>query len=1065
MANTYVRYVDREPDLNNTLNQLINNNSHKNAGWARYAQPITGVGHGEYLSGVYNLINNTEGGKEVLEKYYNNATHWWNPNGGNPDNKKWYLMPLLAKDWHNGEGYFADPNAIGLGTEGTGKDRGHDTFSIFTGLDEKEQIVTLNEEGNDYKSDEERDNQKLRYGVNHWENYGKKEARALPGNKFSIKDGKLTYDSNTVGAKLKDNYDAIAKSFNDTGGGNYKALMEGAVDSLYKYYAEDFYGENNNNKGDLNLFSGFYLDNKVPRRDISDYAEPPIGPFEAVYYANTTYGLAAGKAWDNAQESVAGYLPDLDVIGIYNDKSYDLYLHNKYTNLKNSGIADNENRGNAAEATALADTYAESYASLSDAEKAIYRDDLLGLTKGTPSGGLTIDWDDPFVLDEEGNIVYETDQYGNQTPLVNKDAISTLEGSVFNVFGKKDLEEQDKFQAIALDLLKTSVDELEQQRKRERELDVYRGLPGFNEIYGANSSIANSLIGDSGIGGYLSMGGYNVDQMTESLENQLSGATGISNNSSVYNWQKWFDETLLERYETLEEVTGKLSADIENLDPILDTEKWNTFKEKIESLDPETQPEEWNTLLKDNNLATGLSLERALEIKDPGNWANLLEKYDLDPGLTKEATIELLSNSDEEIKRIYTIEDEFRNEFIEDFIKPRFDQSKSMDEFISYLDTLDEDEQNVFQTEDAMTALKNVASAYSAAKLNQIQAIGDRNFDPEFYMDPTSAIDPSIADVKDADYRKQKEILDAEYAAALADPNSIIEGTVSEAYPEGLTWAQYAYKYGLNLNDKEQFARLHYDAIGSSRGYDPAKDVTSYADIQGYIVNTVIPKVSEAKLETGVFSDFTTPEAFADELLEGIDPTENNPEWKEILEQFGLDAAASLDELKDYIIDVTRTGAAKEIRESIKYLNEKKLKPTQERLGVSYISRDEDQKNIDPEDQSSLFTLFANSGYGGTEDEFFKDFMPDADRGDLELLEKGLNNSFELSTISDDPFTALSTVGSMFGDEDDIFNTSSDKDNDQEESSDYFNLFPEEKEDYYSDAGRDYISEYTAFFK
>ena len=301
--------------------------------------------------------------------------------------------------------------------------------------------------------------------------------------------------------------------------------------------------------------------------------------------------------------------------------------------------------------------------------------------------------------------------------MINENSISALEGSVFNVFGKKDLEEQDKFQAIALDLLKTSVDELDQQRKRERELDIYRGLPGFDEIYGANSSIANSLIGDSGIGGYLSMGGYNVDQMTESLENQLSGATGISNNSSVYNWQKWFDETLLERYETLEEVTGKLSADIENLDPILDTEKWNTFKEKIESLDPETQPEEWNKLLKDNNLATGLSLERALEIKDPGNWNSLLEKYDLDPGLTKEATIELLSNSDEEIKRIYTIEDEFRNTFIEDFIKPRFDQSKSMDEFISYLDTLDEDEQNVFQTEDAMTALKNVASAYSAAKL------------------------------------------------------------------------------------------------------------------------------------------------------------------------------------------------------------------------------------------------------------------------------------------------------------------------------------------------------------
>ena len=1090
----YTKYVERESDLNEFINDRVFTESDEYyegrvKGWGKYYEDhkIYFEG-GDGKGGLWN--NLTDARKEDFIDKAKKSTFYdihaqVSPNVYIPSRA---AKRLMARDWHKGMRYFAgqglfkDEKVAGSEPNGTfisGKDRGHDTYTIFNhGADKGDNVIRLNETGSDFKDQTAKNNAYENFGQSHWDTQGKYEARALPGTKFSVKNGKLTYDKNFVGEgkiyneatgtyepdpnnSFRGAYDKIASNFNDSSGDNYATIMNYAG-KIFPDYAEDFYGDGTN--GDLNLFSAFYLDNKVTKRAASDYAQPPTGKFEASYYATTENGLAAGNTWENAQTSVLG-LPDLDVVGAYGN-NYDLYLHGKYTDIKDSGISDNKNRGNAAEATALADAYAESYNTLSDAEKETYRDDLLGLTKGTPSGGRTIDWDDPFLLDEEGNIQYETDEFGNNKPILNPESISILEGSVFNVFGKKDLEEQDKFQAIALDLLKTSVDELDQQRKRERELDIYRGLPGFNEIYGANSSIANSLIGDSGIGGYLSMGGYNVDQMTESLENQLSGATGISNNSSVYNWQKWFDETLLERYETLEEVTGKLSADIENLDPILDTEKWNTFKETIESLDPETQPEEWSKLLKDNNLATGLSLERALEIKDPGNWNSLLEKYDLDPGLTKEATIDLLSNSDEEIKRIYTIEDEFRNEFIEDFIKPRFDKSKSMDEFISYLDTLDEDEQNVFQTEDAMTALKSVASAYSSAKLRQIRAIGDRNFDAEFYMDPTSAIDSEYeSPEKDANYRKQKETLEGEYALALANPNSIIEGTVSETYPEGLTWAQYAYKYGVDINNKEQFARLHYDAIGSSRGYDPAKDVTSYADIQGYIVNTVIPKVSEAKLETGVFSDFTTPEAFADELLKGIDPTENNPEWKEILEQFGLDAAASLDELKDYIIDITRTGAAKEIRESIKYLNEKKLKPTQERLGVSYISRDEDQKDIDPEDQSSLFTLFANSGYAGTEDEFFSDFMPDADRGDLELIEKGLSNDFELSTISDDPFEALASVGSMFGDEDDIFSTNSDKDNDQEESSDYFNLFPEEKEDYYSDAGRDYISEYTAFFK
>lgn len=1077
----YTKYVEREGDLNKFINDAVftpseNYYTGRIQGWGKYYEDHKVYFEGaDGKGGLWNALTD-ERKKDFEDKAKANDFYKIHgqvaPNVYSPSTA---AKRLMARDWHKGLRYFAGQglfkNETVVGMEGgAGKDRlqpdgskGLDTYTILNhGANKGDNVIRLNNTGTEYRDETAKNNAYENFGQSHWETNGKKEARALPGNKFSYKDGKLTYDSTNVGAGLKANYDAITKSFNDTGGGNYKGLMKGAVDSLYDYYAEDFTGDGTN--GDLNLFSAFYLDNKVTKRDSSDYAQPPTGTFDGNYYAGTTYGLAAGEAWENAQSSVLGYLPDLDVVGAYGD-NYALYLHGKYTDIKNQGVLDRDNRGNAAEATALADAYAESYNTLSDAEKEIYRDDLLGLTKGTVSGGLTVNWDDPFLLDEEGNIQYETDEFGNNKPILNPKSISSLEGSVFNVFGKKDLEEQDKFQAIALDLLKTSVEELNQQRKRERELDIYRGLPGFDEIYGANSSIANSLIGDSGIGGYLSMGGYNVDQMTESLENQLSGATGISNNSSVYNWQKWFDETLLERYETLEEVTGKLSADIENLDPILDTEKWNTFKETIESLDPETQPEEWNKLLKDNNLATGLSLERALEIKDPGNWNSLLEKYDLDPGLTKEATIELLSNSDEEIKRIYTIEDEFRNTFIEDFIKPRFDQSKSMDEFISYLDTLDEDEQNVFQTEDAMTALKNVASAYSAAKLNQIQAIGDRNFDAAFYMDPTTAIDSEYEGPKDANYRKQKETLEAEYAAALADPNSIIEGTVSDAYPNGLSWAQYAYRYGVDLNNKEQFARLHYDAIGSGRAYDPAKDVTSYADIQGYIVNTVIPKVSEAKLETGVFSDFTTPEAFADELLKGIDPTENNPEWKEILEQFGLDAAASLDELKDYIIDITRTGAAKEIRESIKYLNEKKLKPTQDRLGVSYISRDEDQKDIDPENQSSLFTLFANSGYAGTEDEFFSDFMPDADRGDLDLIEKGLSNDFELSTIGDDPFSALASIGSMFGEQENVFDSDPDKDTDQEDSSDYFNLFPEEQQDYYSNAGNDYISEYTAFFK
>jgi len=390
-----------------------------------------------------------------------------------------------------------------------------------------------------------------------------------------------------------------------------------------------------------------------------------------------------------------------------------------------------------------------------------------------------------------------------------------------------------------------------------------------------------------------------------------------------------------------------------------------------------------------------------------------------------------------------------------------------MDEFISYLDTLDEDEQNVFQTQDALQELKNVANAYSVAKLQSIQNMDDRTFDADFYFDPTVSIDSRFKGPKDEAYRQQKEQIAADWETAKNNPNAIIPGTESTQYPNGFSWYQYAYYYGLDLNNKADFAKLHHDVVGYRKNFDAAKDITSVADIQGYVADTVIPKVAEAKLEIGdaAFSAFTTPEEYADYLLEGIDPTENKPEWKEILERFGLDDDATLDEVKDYIIDATRTGAAKDIRESLKFLNERKLTPTQERLGVTYIERPEDAKDIEDEDASALYKIFADAGYAGTEDEFFTTFMPDADRGDMELITAGLGGAdkFQLTEIKDDPFEALSSVSSFFDDGTDAFGNEPKKKTTTSNDYDYFSLF-DDKDDYKSDAGRDYISEYKTFF-
>ena len=60
--------------------------------------------------------------------------------------------------------------------------------------------------------------------------------------------------------------------------------------------------------------------------------------------------------------------------------------------------------------------------------------------------------------------------------------------------------------------------------------------------------------------------------------------------------------------------------------------------------------------------------------------------------------IELGYTTDEAEEQI-RIDGEFANQFITDYLQPRFDESRSMDEFIEYLDVRQE-EQNPFQTQD-----------------------------------------------------------------------------------------------------------------------------------------------------------------------------------------------------------------------------------------------------------------------------------------------------------------------------------------------------------------------------
>ena len=735
-------------------------------------------------------------------------------------------------------------------------------------------------------------------------------------------------------------------------------------------------------------FNGYYLKDVMSAWDpVKQGAQPPTGGFDSLYYRTKTgSGAQADAEWDAAETAVSVNgvaLPDLDIVTKYGKK--DNYAHWHYTT---QGKPAGE-RGNAAEAASLTEEYTELF---TDADYQLYRDKVLGLADRFDNIADWAEAQDPEVLKQwyeslpsdqkaqydEGTLSvpsldYIPDRLRDQVKMTKGTTI--LEGQLSTVLGEKEKEQQKVFGALTQDSLRQAAAELQRQKLQEQEFDFYRGLPGLNEIVGVNESLANSLLGDTGVGGIFGWMG-DSGKMQESLEESLGDATGIpSRSNTVYNWQKWFDEQLLPRY------------------------------------------------------------EEGLEVADP-----------LDESVT------------------YTLDAEFAKDYIDRYLKPRFDTSRSMSEFVSYMD-VKQNEQNIFQTQSALDSLRDIADIRAKAYLDNVKGMDPLNFDADFYWDPVGNF--SEDDPKYQRYSKQKEDLAADWEIAKT------KGNTEKVPGTDWTWNQWSYYYGLDVNDANQFARLHYQVKGAAEGFDPAKDLITLKDAEDYIQGTILPEITDEKLNIGdiTFLNFVTPEEYADKLLEGISPEEHKEEWDKLLETLGLsEAEMGIQEVKQYIIDAFRTGAAKEIRESIKYLNEKKLKPTQERLGVEYIERPEDEAPIDDPNATALYKVFQNAGYQGSEDEFYNDFMPDVDRSEMELVtqatkEGGLQASSLFSGLSSsDPFEALVSMQSIFDEGDSAEKkTNAKKD---ETAPSYFNIFgDDDTEEYKSETGKKILGEFTSLFK
>jgi hypothetical protein len=872
----------------------------------------------------------------------------------------------------------------------------------------------------------------IRTGVNYTTKYATRSRPIGPGVRYSnwvtpkiedvrkidklyAEENKKTTALNVANQAKNDAYDKTLEIANATRGDDYVAQRESirnlpGLDETTKSRLETYY-------------KAFYQTEKLKPWYLNDDEEKKEKENKLPNYENfvpSEYEIAskeragatgsstpsAGEEWDKAVKN-----DDIDIIGRYANKE-NFYRWHYISIGRPAGV-----RGNKADATAAANEYLEKPTDVDIQDARTFQ---LGVNTDTQTERLlkipaiASEWekakrDDPYWKeqakekfldvnkpDEFAALFRLSDRPEDQIVRLNYNAnagygiteledaigeygITELEDAIGEAVGEKATVDVKRFGALTQDVLKQTIAEMKKAKAREQEISMFKGFGAFGEIVDINKELSNSILGDSGVGGILSFTGGGKAQ--ESLEKSLTGITGVNTNNTVYNWQKWFDETLKTKY--------------------------------------------------DENLELGYTTDEAKE----------------------------------QVK----IEADFAKEFVDKYLTPRFNQSKSMDEFVEYLDVR-QSEQNPFQTQDILDAAKGVAKLRADKYLQDVEgeAGKGRRFNVDFYFNPTGN------KARESRYSEQAATVAADWETAKNNPNALIDPT----RPSLGTWAQQAYRFGIkDLGDKEQFARVHYQLIGSlpedptdlSKGtkFDPADDILNASKVSDYIYTQILPALKEEALKSGtVFGQFITPEEFADEMLRGLDPNDKST-WDEVLKRYGLENfKGSIEELKDYVKETLRTGSAQEIRENIKYLNEKRQKPTQEALGVTYIERPEDYKDEGIKGETELYRTFQSAGFKGTEDEFYKDFFPDTDRSEQALLTKsGKDESLKTTGLDfTDPFASLGTIESFF----DADKPEKTTDKPEPKTNSYFRIAMGEDEDEpltKSKSGSSILGEFTSMFK
>jgi len=880
-------------------------------------------------------------------------------------------------------------------------------------------------------------------------------------------DNTLLNNKNTAANKLYDKTVALAST---TKGGDYVAQRDqltyndlinaGYTPSEAKQFTDNLKTQ----------FKLFYQTEKLVPWDSSLGAAPPYGTFDPAYYKGQNPTVNA--AWNQAVAN-----DDIDITERYGENNY--YWQHYTTTGKAQGL-----RGNKEEDLVAAQKYQE--AALTDKEIQDIRDLQLGVDIDTITQRLlnvpevSNEWTkarqgDPYwkqlakekYLDvtkpEEFAVLFRLSERPEDKQIIlsyNINAgsgITELEDAINTAINTKKTVEVKKFAAINQTVLKDAIAEMKKQKGRQEMMSFFRGFSGFTEVMDINKDLTNSILGDTGVGGILAFTSGGKGE--EDLLNALQNVTGMRNNV-VYNWQQWFDQSIKNKYgidyslfEPLEEKKDIINAFLDSTEKAYDQAK-GEFRAKFLEQAGFTSSEALVDFLGKQG-KEGETILNAIK-GDPGESAKLL----LQPiGSRLEADIKTLDDAKnrglaltygtKDATEMINVEAQFARNYLDEYLIPRFNTSKSMDEFIEYLD-IRQEERNPFEVTDIDRSLKKLGQLQSQVYLDQVKQQGPRSFDPNFYFSPTG--DRSRL----RQYETQKKTVEDDWAAAKAgDPY----------------WAVQVYRFGIDINNKAAFARMHFEVKGQGKGFDAADDITNASKVQDFISINVMPLLQkEADKAEVVFGTFITPEEFADEMLRGLDPAKTPDAWKEVLQRYGLsEFAGTIDELKQYIVETLRGGSAQEIREQIKYLNDKRQRPTQEILGVTYIPKEEDYKDQAPKPTTQLYSIFQSAGYQGTEDEFYNNMFPDLDRSEQVLLTKaGKDTALKTYGLDlQDPFASLGTIESFFPEDQEAIDKEAAKDKAKDFYTRYFRIDEDQKEEEptKSNAGQAFLGEFTSLFK